>query len=431
MSRLLHKSGLVQPRLHIMLVVAVTFLGLLVSAGLRATPGVLLQPLQLQFGWDRATISFGAAIGIFLYGLVGPFAAALMQTAGIKRTMLGGLALMAAATFASQWMQAPWQYILTWGVFSGIGSGAVASVLGAAVVNRWFATRQGLVMGFLSASTATGALVFLPFLAWLSAQYTWRPVVLTVSLACLVMIPLVLLVMPERPSDIGTRRFGETDASQPAPPMKQARTAGLAIQVLLRVARRPVFWLLFGTFFICGLTTNGLVGTHMIAFCGDHGIAPVAAAGLLSMMGFFDLFGTTASGWLTDRYDSRLLLIVYYGLRGLSLMALPFLDFNTANLTVFAVFYGLDWIATVPPTVKLCNQAFGEQDAPIVFGWIQAGHQLGAATAAFGAGLIRQQSGSYMPAFVAAGAMGVVAAFALLLSFRDSRRLAASGAVMS
>ena len=370
MSRLLHRTGLVQPRLHILLVVAVTFLALLVSAGLRATPGVLMLPLQLQFGWDRATISFGAAVGIFLYGLVGPFAAALMLTIGIRRTMLCGLGLMAAATFASQWMSAPWQYILTWGVFSGIGSGAVASVLGAAVVNRWFATRQGLVMGLLSASTATGALIFLPFLAWLSAQYTWRPVVLTVSFACLVLIPIVALIVPEHPQDIGTHRFGETPGSAAPPPLKQARTATLAIQVLFRAARRPVFWLLFGTFFICGLTTNGLVGTHMIAFCGDHGVPPVAAAGLLSMMGFFDLFGTTASGWLTDRHDPRLLLIVYYGLRGLSLMVLPFLSFGTADLTIFAVFYGLDWIATVPPTVKLTNQAFGERDAPIVFGWI-------------------------------------------------------------
>jgi predicted MFS family arabinose efflux permease len=424
MSRLLHRTRLVPPRMHIMLVVAVTFLALLVSAGLRATPGVLLQPLQLQFGWDRATISFGAAVGIFLYGLVGPFAAALMVTIGIRRTMLGGLALMAASTFVSLWMQAPWQYVLTWGVFSGIGSGAVASVLGAAVVNRWFATRQGFIMGLLSASTATGSLIFLPFLAWLSAQFTWRPVVLTVSLACLILIPIVALVVPEHPGDIGTRRFGEAEGSAPPPPMKQARTAGLAIQVLFRAARRPVFWLLFGTFFICGLTTNGLVGTHMIAFCGDHGVAPVAAAGLLSMMGFFDLFGTTASGWLTDRYDPRLLLIVYYGLRGLSLMALPFISFDTTNLTVFAVFYGLDWIATVPPTVKLANRAFGERDAPIVFGWIQTGHQLGAAAAAFGAGLIRQQSGTYMPAFVAAGAMGVVAAGVLLMSLRAPQSVA-------
>lgn len=426
MSRLLHKTGLVPARLHLILIVAATFLALLVSAGLRATPGVLMVPLQVNFGWDRATISFAAAIGIFLYGLVGPFAAALMVSFGIRRTMLAGLMLMSLATFASLWMRLPWHYVLTWGVLSGIGSGAVASVLGAAVVNRWFATRQGLVMGLLSASTATGALIFLPLLAWLSRDGAWRPVVLAVSLVCLALVPLVALVVPEHPADIGTRRFGERPDSPPPPAPRQARTAGLALGVLVRAARQPMFWLLFGTFFVCGLTTNGLVGTHMIAFCGDHGIAPVAAAGLLSTMGFFDLFGTTASGWLTDRYNPRVLLIVYYGLRGLSLLALPFLSFDTTSLAVFAVFYGLDWIATVPPTVKLANEAFGEQEAPIVFGWIQTGHQLGAACAAFGAGVIRQHSGSYAPAFVVAGIMGVVAALVLLGTLR--RAHAAAGA---
>jgi MFS family permease len=416
MSRMLHRTGFIPSRVHFLLIVAVTFFALLVSAGLRATPGVLMMPLQLNFGWDRATISFAAAVGIFLYGLVGPFAAAFMISFGIRRTMLAGLLLMAASTFASLWMRLPWQYVLSWGVMSGIGSGAVASVLGAAVVNRWFATRQGLIMGLLSASTATGSLIFLPFLAWLSSQGAWRPMVLSVSLACLILVPIVALVLPEHPGDIGLRRFGERADSVPPPALKQARTAGLAIAVLLRAARRPVFWLLFGTFFICGLTTNGLVGTHMIAFCSDHGVAPVAAAGLLSTMGFFDLFGTTASGWLTDRYNPRVLLTVYYGLRGLSLMALPFLTFDTVSLGVFAVFYGLDWIATVPPTVKLANAAFGEQEAPIVFGWILTGHQLGAAFAAFGAGVIREQYGTYLPAFLAAGAMGVIAAGILLLT---------------
>ncbi|WP_211152235.1 MFS transporter [Novosphingobium sp. HR1a] len=418
---MLHRTGIVSSRVHIVLIVGVTFFALLVSAGLRATPGVLMMPLQLNFGWDRATISFAAAIGIFLYGLVGPFAAAFMMSFGIRRTMLAGLMLMAVSTFASLWMRVPWQYVLSWGVMSGIGSGAVASVLGAAVVNRWFATRQGLIMGLLSASTATGSLIFLPFLAWLSNQGAWRPVVMAVSLACLILVPIVALVLPEHPGDIGTRRFGERPDSAPPASPKQARTAGLAISVLLSAARRPVFWLLFGTFFVCGLTTNGLVGTHMIAFCGDHGVAPVAAAGLLSTMGFFDLFGTTASGWLTDRYNPRVLLIVYYGLRGLSLMALPFLSFDTMSLGVFAVFYGLDWIATVPPTVKLANEAFGEQEAPIVFGWIQTGHQLGAAFAAFGAGVIREQSGTYLPAFLAAGVMGVIAAGVLLLTLRQGQ----------
>jgi MFS family permease len=409
-------SGLVRllPRHAVApVIVAVTFVALLVSAGMRATPGVLMVPLQMHFAWSRATISFAAAVGIFLYGLVGPFAAALMQSIGIRRTMMGGLALMSASTFGSLWMSQPWQYVLSWGVLSGIGTGCVASVLGAAVVNRWFATRQGLVMGMLSASTATGALVFLPFLAWLSRQGDWRPTVLAVSFACAALLPLVAILIPEHPSDVGSSRFGETSAMASSAQLKQTSTATLAFSVLARGARRPVFWLLFGSFFVCGLTTNGLIGTHMIAFCGDHGIAPVAAAGLLSTMGLFDLFGTSASGWLTDRFDPRKLLVVYYGLRGISLIALPFLDFSAVSLGIFAIFYGLDWIATVPPTVKLSNLQFGERDAPIMFGWIMAGHQLGAATAAFGAGLIREQTGTYLPAFVAAGALAVAAAIVL------------------
>ena len=371
-------------------------------------------PLELQFGWSRATISATAALGIFMYGLVGPFAAALMLSIGIRRTMMGGLALMAGATLASLWMRESWQFLVTWGLLSGMGTGAVASVLGAAVVYRWFATRQGLVMGLLTASTATGSLVFLPVLAWLSSDGSWRPVVLAVSAACLALIPMVALFVPERPEDVGTTRFGETAHSAPPAPLKQASTVALALEVLRRAARVPMFWLLFGTFFVCGLTTNGLVGTHLIAFCGDHGIAPVAAAGLLSTMGLFDLVGTTASGWLTDRYDPRKLLFVYYALRGLSLVALPFIDFGALSLGVFAVFYGLDWIATVPPTAALANRSFGERESPIVFGWVMVGHQLGAACAAFGAGLIRQWTGAYTAAFVIAGMFAVIAAISML-----------------
>jgi predicted MFS family arabinose efflux permease len=400
-----------------MLVIGVTFFALLFSAGLRSAPGVMMLPLEVHFGWDRATISFSAALGILLYGLVGPFAAALMLSVGIKRTMLAGLALMAVSTFASQWMTTPWHYVLSWGVLSGIGSGAVASVLGAAVVNRWFATRQGFAMGLLSASTATGSLVFLPFLAWLSQGGAWKPVALAVSIGCAALIPLVAILVPERPEQRGARRFGETADAPPPAALKQAATPWLAIEALVRAARQPIFWLLAGSFFVCGLTTNGLVGTHMIAFCGDHGIAPVAAAGLLSLMGFFDLIGTTASGWLTDRYDPRRLLAVYYGLRGLSLLALPFIDFGAVSLTVFAVFYGLDWIATVPPTVKLANQSFGERDAPIIFGWVLVAHQIGAAVAAFGAGVIREHAGTYAPAFVLAGIFAVIASVVFIIGF--------------
>jgi MFS family permease len=396
-------------------VAGVTFLALLAAAGLRSAPGVLLTPLHQAFGWERGQLSAAAALGIFLYGLVGPFAAALMQTLGLKRTLLAGLVLMSVSTGLSLFMAQPWHYVLTWGVLSGLGSGAVALSMGATVVNRWFAERRGLVMGLLSASTATGSLIFLPGMAALAEGGGWRPVVIAVSLVTAALIPLVFFLLPERPADIGQAPYG-SDQIEPAPPKGRARDAvALALGVLARAASKPAFWLLFATFFVCGFTTNGLVGTHLISYCGDQGLALVQAGALLAAMGAFDIVGTTASGWLTDRYDPRKLLFVYYALRGLSLIALPFLQFDLVSLSIFAVFYGLDWLATVPPTVRLATEHFGEREGPIVFGWIAFGHQIGAATAAFGAGVLRDVQGSYLGAFVIAGLLGLVAACAAML----------------
>lgn len=404
-------------------VAGVTFASLLVSAGLRAAPGVLLVPLEQAFGWSRSTTSLSAAIGIFLYGLVGPFAAALMQRFGIKRVLASALAVMALAVGSSAFMSEPWHLFLSWGVVSGLASGCVAVVLGAAVVNRWFTTNRGFVMGLLTASTATGTLIFLPGLAAIAQAGGWRPVVLTVAAGAALLVPLVLLLMPERPQDIGLVPYGADPAHPPAE-VRRENPFMAAINGLLDASRSRDFWLLFATFFVCGFTTNGLVGTHLIAFCADQGIAEVQAAGLLAMMGVFDLFGTTFSGWLTDRFDARKLLFVYYGLRGLSLIWLPFTDFSVVSLSIFAAFYGLDWIATVPPTLKLTNQAFGERAAPIVFGWIVAGHQLGGASAAFFGGLVRTMEGRYLEAFVAAGLTGVGAALLSLLIGRGASRRA-------
>ena len=391
------------------------FLALLAAAGLRAAPGVLILPLEKAFGWDRGSISLAAGVGIFLYGLTGPFAAALMQSFGLRKTVTLALLLMAASTGLSAFMTASWQYVATWGVLAGFGSGAVAMVLGATVVNRWFVARRGLMLGLLTASTATGSLIFLPGMALIADHGGWKPVVVTVAIVCLVLAPLVWLLIPERPADVGLKPYGAPDDYEAPAPLNGANALAYAFQALGRAARTRTFWLLFLGFFICGLTTNGLVGVHMIAFCGDRGIPEVKAAGLLALMGLFDLFGTTASGWLTDRYDSRKLLFVYYVLRGLSLIYLPFSDFSVVSLSAFAVFYGLDWIATVPPTVRLATQAFGERDGPIVFGWIAAGHQLGAATAAIGAGMIRASQGQYVEAFIIAGAAGLVAGVASLM----------------
>jgi predicted MFS family arabinose efflux permease len=306
-------------------------------------------------------------------------------------------------------MTAPWELILSWGVLSGVGSGCVAMTLGATVINRWFVTNRGLVMGLLSASTATGTLIFLPLLAFITTHAGWRPAVLVIATSCALLIPLVFLLLPERPADAGLAPYGSLGNVAPAPAMPQNPFSN-AFLTLFRAARVRDFWLLFATFFVCGLTTNGLVGTHLIALCADHGIGQVRAAGLLAVMGAFDLVGTTASGWLTDRYDPRKLLCVYYFIRGISLIYLPYSNFSLESLSIFSVLYGLDWIATVPPTLKLANKAFGDRDAPIVFGWIAAGHQLGAASAALFAGLIRQIEGQYLQAFVLAGIMALVAA---------------------
>lgn len=398
-------------------VAGVIFLALLAAAGVRAAPGVLILPLGKAFGWSRDTISLSAALGIFLYGMVGPFAAALMQAVGVRRTLIGALVLMAVSISASAWMTQPWHLMVTWGLFSGIGSGCVAIVLGATVVNRWFVTHRGLMMGLLTASTATGTLAFLPALAAIAEHGGWRPVVWTVAAGCALLIPLAWWLLPERPSDIGLRPYGATEDEVDTAPRRNLLS--IALGTLAAASKQRTFWFLFATFFICGFTTNGLIGTHFIAMCGDHGIPEVRAAGLLAMMGAFDLVGTTLSGWLTDRYDPRKLLFVYYGLRGLSLIWLPYSDFSFASLSLFGMFYGLDWIATVPPTLRLATEAFGDRDAPVVFGWVAAGHQVGAASAAFFAGALRTQSGNYLQPFVVAGITGLIAAgLALMINRR-------------
>jgi predicted MFS family arabinose efflux permease len=402
---------------YVFVVVAVVFLALMISAGMRATPGVLILPLESAFGWDRASTSLAAAIGIFLYGLIGPFSAALMLRFGIRRTVLCALALMAASSAASALMTSRWQLVLCWGVLSGLSTGCVAVVLGATIVNRWFVKHRGVVMGAMTASAATGTLIFLPGLAAIAQHHGWRPVVLTVAASALGLIPLVWWLLPERPSDIGLTRYGATGAETQA--ASTGNPLGAALGALATAIRRRDFWYLFATFFICGFTTNGLIGTHLIALCGDHGIAEVRAAGLLAMMGVFDLVGTTASGWLTDRVDPRKLLFVYYSLRGAALVYLPFSNFSFVSLSMFAVIYGLDWIATVPPTLRLTTEAFGETAAAMVFGWILAGHQLGAACAAFMAGYLRTLQGDYVDAFVLAGATGMIAAALALLIGRQ------------
>ena len=401
------------------IVAAVTFGVLLTAAGIRSTPGVLMVPLEAEFGWSRATISFAVALNIFLYGLAGPFAAAVLERFGLRRTIIAALAIIATGVALTPLMQYSWQLMLLWGVVVGSGSGVTALVLGATVAARWFDKQRGLVVGVLTASTATGQLVFLPLFASLLESYGWRSVSLTIATVAALMIVPVALLMRDRPADLGLAPYGGTKIVPPSPP--KPNPVRRALGALYEACGYRNFWLLSGSFFICGASTNGLVGTHLIPACLDHGITEVVGASLLAAMGIFDFFGTTFSGWLSDRIDGRKLLAWYYGLRGLSLICLPFtFQYSFYGLSLFAVFYGLDWIATVPPTVRLTAQTFGEQGVAVYFGWIAATHQLGAAFAAWMAGVLRSATGDYMSAFMSAGVLCLAAS--IMVTFIGRQR---------
>lgn len=406
--------------------VAVTFFTALITAGTVGAPGVFIVPLQREFGWSAAEISSALSIRFILFGLMAPFAAALMNRYGLRNVTLAALLIVGSALVASLAMTKVWHLILLWGVVIGIGTGMTALVLGATIAARWFSARRGLVVGILTASVATGQLVFLPLLASVTERMGWRVALLLVCAMLALAAFAVLLVMRDRPSDVGLRPFGDQGKEPlPAPPPSNAPIAAAALSALADAARTRVFWILFATFFICGASTNGLIQVHLIPMCLDFGIPQVQAASLLAAMGVFDFFGTIFSGWLSDRYDNRWLLFWYYGLRGLSLLMLPFTDFSFYGLSLFAMFYGLDWIATVPPTVRLTAQRFGAERANLVFGWIFTGHQLGAAFAAFGAGLSRTMLATYLPAFFIAGALCVVAALIALAISRTPKPVTA------
>jgi len=401
--------------------VGLTFFTALITAGTVGAPGVFIVPLQHEFGWTTAEISSALSIRFILFGLMAPFAAALLNRYGLRNVTLAAQLIVVSALLGSLAMTKVWHLMLLWGVVIGIGTGMTALVLGATVATRWFVGRRGLVVGIMTASVATGQLVFLPLLASLTEHLGWRIALTLVCVMLGVSASAVLLMMRDRPSDVGLRPFGDTGTEPiPAPPASTGSIFAAALGTLRDAAKTRVFWLLFATFFICGASTNGLIQVHLIPMCLDYGIPQVQAASLLAAMGVFDFFGTIVSGWLSDRYDNRWLLFWYYGLRGLSLLFLPFTDFSFYGLSLFAMFYGLDWIATVPPTVRLTAQRFGAERANLVFGWVFAGHQLGAGTAAFGAGLSRTLLATYLPAFFVAGALCVGAALMILLISRPA-----------
>ncbi|MFI8961571.1 MFS transporter [Streptomyces sp. NPDC053493] len=404
-------------------VAAVAFVTIIGAAAFRSLPGLLIDPLHGEFHWSRGTIGLAVSVNLALYGLTAPFAAALMDRFGIRRVVAVALTVIAAGSGLTVFMTSSWQLILYWGLLVGLGSGSMALAFAATVTNRWFTERRGLVTGILTAASASGQLIFLPLLSWLVEHHGWRPASVTVSLAALAVVPFVWLLLRDHPADVGLAPYGGAWAEKPAPVTGAARRA---VTVLFKAARTGPFWLLAGTFAICGASTNGLVQTHFVPAAHDHGMPVTAAAGLLAVIGVFDVVGTIASGWFTDRFEARRLLAVYYALRGVSLLFLPMLLAPAVHppMLFFIVFYGLDWVATVPPTIALCREHYGD-DSAIVFGWVLASHQVGAAVIAFAGGLARDLFGSYDPVWYASGALCAAAAL-MALAIRRPRATTAS-----
>jgi MFS family permease len=403
-------------------VAVATFLSVVCAAGVRSMPGVLIEPLNGEFGWSLGTISVAISINLVLFGLTAPFAAALMERFGVRQVVTAALLLVAVGSGLTVFVSAPWQLVLTWGVIIGTGTGSMALALVATVVGRWFVARRGLVSGLLTAASATGQLVFLPLIATLADRIGWRAAALAVAGAALLVVPFVLGLLRDRPSDLGLLPLGGTSAD--VLPPHRTGAARMAVGALTGAARTRPFWLLAGGFMICGATTNGLVQSHFVPAGADHGMPMTTAASLLALVGLFDLVGTVASGWLTDRFDPRLLLLAYYGLRGVSLAMLgPLFGAGlNASMLAFVIFYGLDWVATVPPTMALCREIFGPTSA-VVFGWIYASHQIGAGIVALAAGLVRDHYGSYTPAWVGGAVLCVVGAVLSVLIKRQPVQL--------
>ena len=409
-----------QKRIHPAWIAAgITWFTLVASAGYRSAPSVLIVPLEDSFGWSRSQISLAISINILLYGLTAPFAAALMERFTVRKVVMSALAAVSIGAFLTIFMSKPWHLILLWGAVVGIGTGSMALVFAATIASRWFMQRRGLVVGALTAAAATGQLIFLPLLSKLAMDHGWKSVSITIAASAAIVIPLIWWGLNEHPQDIGHKPYG-APADWVAPEKIQGHAAKNAINALREGSKRKDFWLLFGTFFICGLSTNGLIGTHFIPAAHDHGMGEVVAASLLAMIGVFDVVGTVFSGYLTDRIDSRKLLFAYYSLRGISLMILPSILFASVHPStlVFVIFYGLDWVATVPPTIALCRTVLGPQSGTVVYGWVFTGHQIGASVAALGAAILRVKFGDYAASFYIAGFLCLIASIAVLFIAR-------------
>jgi len=399
---------------------AVTFFTLAATAGFRAAPSVLLIPLQEAFGWSRASISTAISVNILIFGLISPFAAALMERFTIRKVVLVALTVVGSGAFSTIFIHSPWQLIALWGFVVGAGTGSMALVFAASIANRWFIERKGTVLGALTAAAATGQLIFLPGLSWLATHHGWKSVSITVACAAWVMVPLIAIFLKESPAEMGLTPYGAPEGYV-APIQVKRNAAKEALGALKDASKIRDFWYLAGSFFVCGLSTNGLVGTHFIAAAHDHGMSQVTAGSLLALVGIFDVVGTMASGFLTDKIDPRKLLFLYYLFRGLSLFLLPAILFQSVHPStlVFVIFYGLDWVATVPPTIVLCRAILGPERGTVIYGWVFASHQLGASTAALGAALLRTKFGNYSIAFYISGLLCIVTCYFVLQIAKD------------
>jgi sugar phosphate permease len=410
-------------RLHrAWIVAAITFFALIAAAAFRSSTGALIEPIETDFGWSRAVTSLAITVNLVVYGLTAPFAAALMQRFGIRRMVALSLALVALGCLATTVMSQSWQLVAAWGFAIGIGTGSMALVFGAIIANRWFVSHRGLVTGIFSAASSTGQLVFLPVIAALIKDHGWRSAVLLVAGFAVLLVPFVIWLIADSPTSVGQLPFG-ADANWLPPPRSTQSASRAAIRALTDASGSWTFWVLMGTFFICGWSTNGLIGSHFIPAAHDHGMPATTAADLLALIGIFDIVGTIGSGWLTDRVDPRNLLMAYYGLRGLSLLIVPSVLGSSVDppLFLFIVFYGLDWVATVPPTVALCREHFGLERSGLVFGWVFAAHMVGAGLAASFAGAVREQTGDYRIAWLTAGLLCVLAAFSFFTIRRPTQ----------
>lgn len=411
-------------RLHYSwIILAISFFSIIVAGIVRSSSGVFIEPFESEFGWDRSIISLAFAVGLFLYGISGPFMAALIEVLGLKKMMIGSMATLLVGTLLTLVMNQPWQLILIWGIIIGLGSSLFLTVLSPYVANRWFVKRRGLAVGILTASTATGQLILLPVLAIIIDRYSWRGAISLIIILSIIMLLIIAFFMKNSPKDIGIEPYGKVDRIQVDEEKPRNNPIVIAFNGLFLAVKVKEFWLLAGSFFICGLSTSGLIGTHFVSYCLSYGIPLVTAASLLSFMGIFDLVGTTLSGWLSDRFDNRWLLFWYYALRGGSLVLLPFAlsEGSVTLLIIFSVFYGLDWIATVPPTINISRQIFGVAKSGIIYGWIFAAHQAGAAVAAFGGGIIFNLFNSYTWAFFLAGVFCVLASLFVVLIKKEGR----------